>query len=159
MYNIDILSVCRKNKLDKKIIQKVKKIARYVLQNEAKDKGDYELSIVFSDEKYITELNEKYFKRNYPTDVIAFPQSPRPKKLRLGTPNPQPAILLGDIVISLDAAKKQAPEYNVTFLYEILNLTVHGILHLLGEKDTSYYQRKKMLKKQEEIIKKFYEQK
>lgn len=151
MYNIDILSVCRKNKLDKKIIQKVKEVACYVLQNKVKDKKDYELSIVFSDEKYITELNEKYFKRNYPTDVIVFPQS---HNSQLPTP-----ILLGDIVISLDAAKKQAPEYNVSFEYEILNLTVHGILHLLGEKDTSYYQRKKMLKKQEEIIKKFYEQK
>ncbi len=147
MHNIDILFVGGTRQIAPTIMKMVKEISCYVLQSRIKDKRDYELSIVFSDEKYITELNKKYFRRNYPTDVIAFPQSPS-----LTT-------LLGDIVISLDAAKKQATEYNVSFEYEILNLIVHGILHLLGEKDTSGNSKKKMLKKQEEIIKKFYEQK
>lgn len=109
---------------------------------------DIELSILFVDDRKIKELNKKYLKVNSPTDVIAFPQDLSEKNISNSVP-----LLLGDVVISVESAKRQADYYNVSFEFELLNLLAHGILHLLGYEDTTSLKRKNMLRKQKEILK------
>jgi len=87
--------------------------------------GSVELSILFMDDEDIRELNREYRKKDRPTDVLSFPM----REGEFGDLNPD---LLGDVVISLDTAKRQAEERGETLEEEINLLLIHGILHLLG---------------------------
>jgi len=86
---------------------------------------DGELSLLFTDDKHITELNHRFLKREGPTNVLAFPirnnDHPGPE-----TP------MLGDIVISLDAAVRDAKKAGESLNRTIDRLLIHGLLHLLG---------------------------
>ena len=81
---------------------------------------DSEICISFVDDETIRELNNSYRNINRATDVLSFPQD-----------GPDFSIL-GDIVISVDTAKRHAVRYENTYEFEIKKLIVHGILHLLG---------------------------
>jgi rRNA maturation RNase YbeY len=85
---------------------------------------DAELSVVLVDDREMQALNATYRKKNRPTDVLAF-------SMREGEPSPQ-TNLLGDVVISVDTAARQAAERGVSVAAEIRTLLAHGILHLLG---------------------------
>lgn len=78
------------------------------------------------DDPQIREINKTYLKRNRPTDVISFSQ------LEGAFTHLNACRLLGDVVISLETAKRQARESNRTLEDEITFLLIHGILHLLG---------------------------
>ncbi len=106
--------------LDSKTKSAFKKIARIVLK-ELGVPGDSELSITFIDDKRMRELNRTYRNINRSTDVLSFPQREGPDYT-----------LLGDIVISLDTARRHAASYGVTQHEELKKLIIHGILHLLG---------------------------
>jgi probable rRNA maturation factor len=82
--------------------------------------NDSELCISFVDDKEIRELNKTYRNIKRATDVLSFPQD-----------GPDFTIL-GDIVISVDTAKRHAVKYGNSYEFEIRKLLVHGILHLLG---------------------------
>jgi probable rRNA maturation factor len=84
---------------------------------------DAELSILITDDREIQALNREWLGRDRPTDVIAWSQ-------REGTPMPTP--LLGDVVISIETAARQANERGLTLDQELDRLLAHGILHLLG---------------------------
>jgi probable rRNA maturation factor len=87
-----------------------------------------ELSIVLADDPTVHELNREYRGTDAPTDVLSFAQSE-------GEAFAQPegaARHLGDVVISVDTARRQAQEYGITLQDEVSHLLVHGILHLLG---------------------------
>jgi probable rRNA maturation factor len=77
------------------------------------------------DDPQITEINKTYLHRNRPTDVISFSQIE-------GAFSHLTTRLLGDVVISLETAQRQAQENNKTLQDEIAFLLIHGILHLLG---------------------------
>lgn len=63
-------------------------------------------------------------------------------------------LVLGDIVINLQAAKRQAPEHGLSFMEEIRWLLVHGILHLIGyDHEKGKYAGKKMREKEKELLK------
>ncbi len=81
---------------------------------------DSEICISFVDDETIRELNNSYRNINRATDVLSFLQD-----------GPDFSIL-GDIVISVDTAKRHAVRYENTYEFEINKLLVHGILHLLG---------------------------
>lgn len=81
---------------------------------------DSEICITFVDDETIRELNNSYRNINRATDVLSFFQD-----------GPDFSIL-GDIVISVDTAKRHAVRYENTYEFEINKLLVHGILHLLG---------------------------
>lgn len=87
--------------------------------------GDAELSILLCDDETIRELNLQYRKKNKPTDVLAFPMQDGPG------PQAQPG-LLGDVVISLPTATRQAAEHDRPIIEEVTFLLAHGLLHLLG---------------------------
>jgi len=82
---------------------------------------DATLSITLVGDAAIRKLNREYRRKDRPTDVLSFP---------LGDGAQQQ--LLGDVVISVATAKRQAAEYDATPQREIERLLIHGILHLLG---------------------------
>jgi probable rRNA maturation factor len=84
-----------------------------------------ELSILLCDDPTIHELNRGHRKKDKPTDVLAF-------ALREGKPLPGAPELLGDVVISLDTARRQAEEHGRSLWDEVTMLLAHGLLHLVG---------------------------
>ena len=102
----------------------VKKAVVKCLEYEDINLNEVEVSIVFVDDKHISELNSKYRKINCPTDVLSFPMDDF--CILQGEPT-----LLGDIVISLETVKRIAPAPK-EFLNYLMLLVVHGLLHLLG---------------------------
>lgn len=88
-----------------------------------------EISVTFVDDERIHELNKQHRDVDKSTDVLSFPLGENgvyDKNLETG------ACLLGDIVISVETAVRQADTYGHTLQREIGFLTVHSMLHLLG---------------------------
>jgi len=84
-----------------------------------------ELSVMLCDDATIHALNREHRRRNKPTDVLAF-------ALREGEPLQGAEALLGDVVISIDTARRQAAERNHSLWAEVTLLLAHGLLHLIG---------------------------
>ena len=84
-----------------------------------------EISVMLTDDSQIQKLNSDYRQTDKPTDVLAF-------AMREGIDGELHSELLGDVVISLATAKRQADENDYTLDAELARLTVHGVLHLLG---------------------------
>ena len=92
---------------------------------EALRMGRFELSIVLTGDDQIKLLNRVYRKKNRPTDVLAFAQ----REGRLGD---RAGRLLGDVVVSVPTAIRQARDRGVDLTSELTALLAHGLLHLLG---------------------------
>lgn len=91
--------------------------------------SDAELAIMFIDPEPMEELHVKWLDLEGPTDVMSFPMD----ELRPGTEeHPTPPGVLGDVVICPPVAREQAHRAGHSTAEEMLLLTVHGILHLLG---------------------------
>ncbi|TAK18701.1 MAG: rRNA maturation RNase YbeY [Myxococcaceae bacterium] len=84
-----------------------------------------ELSVLLCDDATIHALNRDYRKKNKPTDVLAF-------AMREGDDGHLAGDLLGDVIISLETATRQAKERAVVTRDEVMMLLAHGLLHLLG---------------------------
>ncbi len=87
-----------------------------------------ELSIVLTDDAAVRELNRTYRGVDETTDVLSFAQS---EGSAFALPEGE-APHLGDVIISLDTARRQAAEYGLALQDEVSHLLVHGVLHLLG---------------------------
>ena len=121
----------------------VKKAVEGTLEYECFDKN-CEVSITFTDNENIRELNKEYRDIDRETDVLSFPLE-----------DDGDEVVLGDIVISLEKAKEQAEEYGHSLEREISFLCVHSCLHLLGyDHETSEEDEKIMFMKQHEILEK-----
>ncbi len=86
---------------------------------------DAELSILLCDDATIHELNRDYRNKDRPTDVLAF-------AMREGEGGELHPSLLGDVVISIETARRQAREHGRSIAAEVTQLLAHGLLHLLG---------------------------
>jgi probable rRNA maturation factor len=84
-----------------------------------------ELSILLTGDNQIHILNRQYRKKDRPTDVLAF-------AMREGSHSEFAGEILGDVVISLETAARQAKEHDRAPLEEVTFLLAHGLLHLLG---------------------------
>jgi probable rRNA maturation factor len=84
-----------------------------------------ELSVLFTDDRTISGLNQSYLGRHGPTDVLAFP-------MFNGSSPSLPPEMLGDVVISVDTAVKESARLGEPLERTIFRLLIHGILHLLG---------------------------
>lgn len=111
-----------------------------------------EVSVTFTDNEGIHELNKKFRGVDRPTDVLSFPlfdyegESEEP-------PVDELFGMLGDIVLSLEQAKRQADEYGHSFEREVAFLTVHSMLHLLGyDHETGEEDEAEMRQKQTAIM-------
>ncbi len=119
-----------KNKIPKFFLEKfIKKILK-------KLKIKKDLSVAFVNEKEIKKLNKRYLKRNRATDVLSFPGENK---------------FLGEIVICLPQAKKQAKKEKHPLIKEIKILIIHGILHLIGFDHQKEKDKKKMFEKEKEL--------
>ncbi len=108
------------------------------------------VSVTFTDNEGIRELNRAYREKDAATDVLSFPQY----DFAAGdTPDPDFPCELGDIVLSLERAKEQAAEIGHGYKREIAFLTVHSVLHLLGyDHETSEADEEEMCRRQREIM-------
>lgn len=96
----------------------------------------FELSIVLTDDEQIKDLNRVYRNKDKPTDVLAFSQ-------REGHLGDQAGRLLGDVVVSVPTARRQAEARSRDVLAEVQWLIAHGLLHLVGwDHDTPARDRK-----------------
>src|SRR4051812_26707032 len=104
------------------------KAARQILRAEGSSRA--EVSIVLTDDSAIHRMNREYRSQDKPTDVLSFSQRE--------TMADSPAIpisggskeTLGDVVISIETAERQAQEHSIELEEELAMLAVHGILHL-----------------------------
>jgi len=98
-----------------------------------------ELSIALVDDATIHDLNRSYRHKDKPTDVLSFPLHERPAgwkpkgakgaEIGAGWPYQGP---LGDVILSIDTARRQAAEQGRPLLAELTMLLAHGLLHLVG---------------------------
>ncbi len=88
-----------------------------------------EISVTFVDNDEIAQLNGQYRNKPQPTDVLSFPLGENGKYDRNEETG---AVVLGDIVISLERAMEQANMFGHTLQREVAFLTVHSMFHLLG---------------------------
>ena len=111
------------------------------------DCADMEISISFVDDETIQQLNRQYLSKDRPTNVISFPL----QEGAFSSINPD---MLGDIVISVDTAHRDANQGNLSFDEEIIFLIIHGLLHLTGynHENTSKINALKMKKKEKELF-------
>ncbi|MBC7724105.1 MAG: rRNA maturation RNase YbeY [Burkholderiaceae bacterium] len=110
---------------------------------------DAELAIMLVDEAAMEQLHLQWMDEPGPTDVLSFPMD----ELRPGTEEFQtPAGLLGDIVLCPQVAIAQAETAGHSPLDEMLMLTAHGVLHLLGFDHAEPDEEKRMFGIQREIL-------
>ena len=108
-----------------------------------------ELCLKLVDEPTIAELNEKWMEKTGPTDVLAFPMD----ELRPGLVNEEPEEgVLGDLVLCVAVAERQAAEAGHRTQDEVELLTVHGILHLLGYDHAEPDEHKEMFDLQARLL-------
>lgn len=125
-------------------LEKIRKKSQAILN--ALDSPDGELSILIVDDSQIKILNREYLKREGPTNVIAFPM--REGEFSNITPH-----LLGDVVISVETAQKEAEKTGISMAERFTQLLVHGILHLFGyDHEKSEEEAVEMEKKSEELL-------
>ena len=93
----------------------------------ATDSSQRSLSIVLTDDPSIHALNQQWRDVDAPTDVLSFPMDESESPQIPGMPSP-----LGDVVISIETAARQAPEHAYSLEDELRFLLVHGVCHLQG---------------------------
>ena len=110
----------------------------------------YELSLRLTDDAEIQTLNAQYRQMDKPTDVLAFAalevDSPQSEEMR------SLPLYLGDIVISVETAQRQAAEQGHDLSYELAWLAAHGLLHLLGWDHPDDDRLMRMLSQQEALL-------
>ncbi|MEM6613910.1 MAG: rRNA maturation RNase YbeY [Cyanobacteria bacterium P01_C01_bin.72] len=110
---------------------------------------DCELSLKLTSDRGIQEYNSLYRHRDGPTDVLAFAAMESSIKLPKNLNEP---FYLGDIIISLDTAVRQAQEQKHSLKLELAWLGSHGLLHLLGWDHPDDESLRQMLDRQAELI-------
>lgn len=114
---------------------------------------DAEVSVSFVSNNEIKNLNKIYRNKDSVTDVLSFPLTDAEGKMEINQETG--AVLLGDVVISLETAVKQAANYGHSLEREIGFLTVHSMLHLLGyDHETGQLDQRIMREKEEFVLEK-----
>ena len=122
----------------------------------------YQISLLFVDNEEIRDINRETRGIDKATDVLSFPMLNYPKdkvfkEVYKDTKFNEiyldgDELVLGDMVLSLERAKEQSIEYNHSFNREVCYLVVHSILHLLGYDHMEDEEKKRMRKREEEIL-------
>lgn len=89
-----------------------------------------EINIIFCSDPFLRKMNKKYLGHDYNTDIISFPLLSNP--------------ISGELYISVDRVNVNARKFKVEAEWELLRVIIHGILHLIGFKDKSSVDKKKM---------------
>lgn len=99
--------------------------------SEEKKKPWY-INFIFCNDDYLLELNRIYLNHNSLTDILTFPFTE------------QPDVISGDIYISIERVKENAESFAEPVNREIRRVMIHGVLHLIGYRDKTGIERKKM---------------
>jgi probable rRNA maturation factor len=113
----------------------------------------YSLGLLITDDPSIAVLNDEWRQQEGPTDVLAFAAQEAPLPpcalAELGADEP---LELGDIVISLETAARQAQDHDHPLEWELRFLASHGLLHLLGWDHPDAPSLERMLARQEQLL-------
>lgn len=126
-----------KFKTFKKVLKKYLPKEKVLLSNQST------FSLLLTNNKEIQYLNKKFRKKNKPTDVLSFYLIEKEQKSNK---------YLGDIVISIETARKQANKEKISIEEELLKLFIHGYLHLLGYDHKKSKETKVMFSLQESTL-------
>lgn len=100
-------------------------------------RGPVEVSVLLADDATLQALNRTYRGKDRPTDVLAFPQDGR---------------VLGDVVVSVERAARQARRAGHPLEREVALLVAHGTLHLLGYDDQTHAGDRAMRAAQDRVL-------
>ena len=93
-----------------------------------------DLNYIFCDDEYLLSINRQYLGHDYYTDIITFDSREDPASLCID----------GDIFISVDTVRANGAQYGEGFEREMMRVVVHGLLHPVGEDDTTRAKQAKM---------------
>ncbi|HET8523022.1 MAG TPA: rRNA maturation RNase YbeY [Thermomicrobiales bacterium] len=124
--------------------KRIRRMAEFVLQTE-NESGEWEIALVLTTDPHLRELHRDFMGIDAETDVMTFPAETDAAAPARG----------GDIVVSVDRAREQAPLYDNSLDQELEFLAVHGLLHLCGWDDVEPDNRAKMLSRQTELLQEF----
>lgn len=99
-----------------------------------------ELTYIFCTDEYLLQINQQYLDHDTYTDIITFDNSE------------EDGVIVGDIFISIERIKENATKFSVTEARELHRVMIHGALHLLGYKDKSAADKKKMTLKEDQYL-------
>ena len=137
---------------------KVEELIRELLVHAATEEaltGEVEVAVTFMTDEAIQEVNAQYRGKDVPTDVISFALEEMTEgEVAIVAEEGMPTVL-GDILISVETAARQAGEYGHDFKREIGFLALHGFLHLLGYDHTTEEEETEMFGRQKEILASF----
>lgn len=105
----------------------------------AQDKTPGDINIIFCNDAYLSELNLSYLNHTALTDIITFDYT-------------ADGMIIGDIYISIERVKENALLYSKTFRDELNRVMIHGVLHLLGNKDKSPRDKAMMREKEDACL-------
>ncbi|WP_414569713.1 rRNA maturation RNase YbeY [Nostoc sp. CCY 9925] len=122
-----------------------------ILQPDIPPAPGYEIGLRLTDDSQIQELNAQYRQQNKPTDVLAFAalevDFPHSEEMLASVP-----LYLGDIIVSVDTAQRQAQQQGHSLTTEMVWLTAHGLLHLLGWDHPDEESLERMLEQQVKLL-------
>jgi probable rRNA maturation factor len=111
-----------------------------------------QVDILLTDDPRVHALNREFRGYDKPTDVLSFAQRDTVAGAPALPPSPEMCEILGDVVISVDTASRQAKQHQVSLEQELALLTVHGILHLLGHEDETEAGAHTMHRRERELL-------
>ena len=114
--------------------KELKQALKELVQQEGKILKD--LSLVFTDDDYLLEVNKQYLNHDYFTDVITFDYSTFPE-------------VSGDVMVSLDRVQDNAAALKQSYKLEFYRVVFHGVLHLCGYKDKTKEDERIMREKED----------
>jgi rRNA maturation RNase YbeY len=121
-------------KFDLKNKRTLKKWITISIEKEDKTLG--QINYIFTSDKYLLAINQKYLSHNYFTDIVTFNYCTE-------------KIISGDIYISLPTVKNNSGLFNVTYNDELFRVMIHGILHLVGYNDSTNAEKAIMREKED----------
>lgn len=155
----------RQNKLEvtENFIERITSVCDFALKEEGVN-CQYQISLLFVNNEEIKEINNETRNINRETDVLSFPMLDFDEGKVFSdmyinydfdeTYKDGDELVLGDMVLSLEKALEQSKEYRHSYEREVSYLVVHSILHLLGYDHMDEDDKKKMRKREEEILNK-----
>ena len=114
---------------------------------------EVEISLTFTTDELIKEINSKHRNMDKATDVLSFPMYEKQELSNMNTSISNFPVALGDIVVSVERAFSQADEYGHSFEREMAFLVCHSMFHLLGYDHMEEADKKIMRAHEEAILK------
>ena len=130
------------HKITLKNRQKLKEFILSVFKKEGKQPGT--VNYIFSSDKIMLDINSRYLKQDFPTDIITFDLSTEKN------------VIMADIYLSPERIRRNAKVFGATFKSELHRVILHGVLHLCGYKDKSEVDKLAIREKEDHYLSLFF---